>query len=155
MISTVKGRFNKFDAKMECDGDDFTNAKLTFVCDVASIDTGVADRDAHLRSPDFFDVEKFPQMRFDLTHVVRLSPKTYKMTGLCTIRDVTKELQLDAEFNGDDLDAYGQTKYGFDLTGVLKREDYGLTFQAYGGKGSAMVGNEIKLNISVQMIKTV
>jgi len=153
MISTVNGRFGVFDASMESSKPDFTDAKITFECDVDSINTGVADRDAHLRTADFFDTAKWPKIRFASTGIKHKGGQSYDLMGDFTIRDVTKPITLNCVFGGTDVDAYGQSKYGFDLTGAVKRADYGLVFQAYGGAGSAMVGDEVKLFVSVQMTK--
>ena len=153
MISTVNGRFGTFDAGMESSKADFTDAKIWFECDVASINTGVADRDAHLRTPDFFDTAKWPKIKFVSTKISHKGGSTYELTGDFTIRDTTRPVVLSTQFNGSDVDAYGQTKYGFDLIGSIKRSEFGLTFQAYGGAGGTMVGDEVKLIISVQMMK--
>lgn len=153
MISTVNGRFGVFDASMESSKADFTDAKITFECDVDSISTGVADRDAHLRTPDFFDTATWPKIKFASTAIKHKGGQNYDLTGDFTIRDVTRPITLGCVFGGSDVDAYGQTKYGFDLSGVVKRSEFGLTFQAYGGAGSAMVGDEVKLLMSVQMTK--
>jgi polyisoprenoid-binding protein YceI len=153
MISTVNGRFGTFDAEMESDRADFTDAKITFECDVDSINTGVADRDAHLRTADFFDVARWPKIKFASTGIKHKGGQSYELTGDFTIRDVTKPVTLGCVFGGSDVDAYGQTKFGFDLTGSVRRADFGLVFQAYGGAGSAMVGDEVKLLMSVQMVK--
>jgi len=153
MISTVNGRFGVFDASMESSKPDFTDAKITFECDVDSISTGVADRDAHLRTSDFFDTEKYPKIKFVSTGIKHKSGQEYDLMGDFTIRDVTNPITLSCVFGGSDVDAYGQTKYGFDLSGSVRRADYGLVFQAYGGAGSAMVGDEVKLIVSVQMTK--
>lgn len=153
MISTVNGRFGNFDAEMTSAKPDFTDAKIWFECDVDSINTGVADRDAHLRTPDFFDTAKWPKIRFVSTGIKHRGGQGYDLMGDFTIRDVTRPIMLNCTFGGSDVDAYGQSKFGFDLTGTVKRSDFGLTFQAYGGAGSAMVGDEVKLNMSVQMTK--
>ena len=153
MISTVNGRFGVFDASMESSKADFTDAKIWFECDVDSINTGVADRDAHLRTPDFFDTAKWPKIKFSSTAIKHKGGQNYELIGDFTIRDVTRQITLGCVFGGSDVDAYGQTKYGFDLSGVVKRSEFGLTFQAYGGAGSAMVGDEVKILVSVQMTK--
>lgn len=153
MISTVNGRFDTFEAAMTSSKDDFSDAQIEFSCDVDSINTGVADRDTHLRSADFFDTAKFPKMTFRSAGLTNRGMGRYDIWGDLTIRDVTKRINLAATFNGSDLDAYGQHKFGFDLIGSVKRADYGLVFQAYGGAGSGMVGEEVKLLVSIQMIK--
>jgi polyisoprenoid-binding protein YceI len=154
MISTVNGRFNRFtgDIVMPDDGD-LSKAQVAFVCEVASIDTGVKDRDEHLRSADFFDVEKHRLMSFQSTGAERIEGDRWSLTGDLTIKGVTKPITLVATYNGNDLDAEGQRKHGFDIEGEVMRKDYGLTFQAYGGAGGAMVGERVRLIISVQLIQ--
>jgi polyisoprenoid-binding protein YceI len=152
MISTVRGRFNEFSGSMESKSlSDFSGSKIDFECAVVSIDTGVKDRDDHLRSPDFFDVEKYPQMTFKSTSIVRVGDG-YDVNGLLTICGVSAPLCLEAEFSGWDIDAEGVTKYGFDMEGQINRKDFGLSFQLYGGAGQMMLGEQVKIQISAQMV---
>ena len=150
MISTVTGNFGKFNATMESDSDDFTDAKISFTADVDTISTNISDRDSHLKSPDFFDVENFPNISFESTNIVK-SSDDYEVTGNLTIKDVTLPITLKGAYNGNDVDAYGQTKYGFELDGKINRKDWGLTFNLEGGKGSLLIGDEVRLIISIQM----
>ena len=152
MISNVTGQFSKFDATMESESEDFSDAKMWFQADVASINTNIADRDNHLRSADFFDVENHPHMTFNSTSVEK-NGDSYIISGDLTIRGVAKPIQLNGRYNGSDVDAYGQTKYGFELEGVLNRKDWGLTFNLEGGKGSLIIGDEVRLNIGIQMME--
>jgi polyisoprenoid-binding protein YceI len=152
MISNVTGQFSKFDATMESESEDFSDAKMWFQADVASINTNIADRDNHLRSADFFDVENHPHMTFNSTSVEK-NGDSYIISGDLTIRGVAKPIQLNGKYNGSDVDAYGQTKYGFELEGVLNRKDWGLTFNLEGGKGSLIIGDEVRLNIGIQMME--
>jgi polyisoprenoid-binding protein YceI len=153
MISTVNGRFTKFDATMESDLEDFTDATLTFEADVDSITTNIEDRDAHLKSDDFFSAEKYPKITFKSTEVIKLSEGDYTINELLTIRDVELPITLKGSYNGNDVDAYGQTKYGFELEGVIKRSEYGLSFNAVGEKGGILVSDDVKLIISIQMMQ--
>lgn len=152
MISTVNGCFQKFDATMESETEDFTDAKITFECDVDSVYTNIADRDAHLKSPDFFAAEEFPKITYASTSIEK-DGDDYIVSGDLTIRGITKPIVLDGSYNGNDVDMYGNTKHGFELSGKVNRADYGLTFNALSGKGNAMVGDEIKLLISIQMLE--
>jgi len=152
MISNVTGQFSKFDATMKSESEDFSDAKMWFQADVASINTNIADRDNHLRSADFFDVENHPHMTFNSTSVEK-NGDSYIISGDLTIRGVAKPIQLNGKYNGSDVDAYGQTKYGFELEGVLNRKDWGLTFNLEGGKGSLIIGDEVRLNIGIQMME--
>lgn len=153
MISTVNGRFNKFDATMVSELEDFTDAVLTFEADVDSISTNIADRDNHLKSDDFFSAEKYPKITFKSTEINNIEGGDYVVEGLLTIRDVELPITLKGTYNGNDVDAYGQTKYGFELEGVIKRSDYGLSFNAVGEKGGILVSDDVKLIISIQMMK--
>lgn len=153
MISTVNGRFTKFDATMESELEDFTDAVLTFEADVDSITTNIEDRDNHLKSDDFFSAEKYPKITFKSTGINKLDNGDYTIDGLLTIRDVELPINLKGSYNGNDVDAYGQTKYGFELEGVIKRSEYGLSFNAVGEKGGILVSDDVKLIISIQMMK--
>jgi len=153
MISTVNGSFQSFDATLNSDGDDFANATVTFSADVNSVSTNIIDRDNHLKSVDFFDAENYPKINFNSTSVEKVDENSYVMNGDLEIRGISRPISLSVEYNGEDEDAYGQTKVGFDMEGKINRKDWGLDFNVAGGKGSLLVGDEVKLNISIQMIK--
>jgi len=153
MISTVNGRFTKFDATMEAELEDFTDATLTFEADVDSVTTNITDRDNHLKSDDFFSAENYPKITFKSTEINKLDDGNYDVNGLLTIRDVELPITLSGTYNGNDVDAYGQTKYGFELEGVIKRSEYGLSFNAVGEKGGVLVSDDVKLIVSIQMMK--
>ncbi|UPS91762.1 MULTISPECIES: YceI family protein [unclassified Bizionia] len=148
MISTVTGHFEDFQATAKTNGDDFNNAILEFSAKTASINTKNKDRDTHLKSDDFFNSEKFPEMTF-----VSKSFNGDTLVGDLTIRDVTKEITLDAELNGIAVDPYGQTKAGFEMTGNINRKDFNLTWSAVTEAGSIVVSDKVKLVIDVQFIK--
>jgi polyisoprenoid-binding protein YceI len=150
MISTVTGNFAKFNATMESSLEDFTDAKINFTADVNSISTNISDRDSHLKSPDFFDTVNYPNIVFESTKVEKLG-EDYAVHGNLTIKNVTLPITLKGAYNGNDVDAYGQTKYGFELEGKINRKDWGLTFNLEGGKGSLLIGDEVRLIISIQM----
>lgn len=148
MISTVSGQFEKFDAKAETDGDDFSSAKVEVSVDIDSINTKVKDRDAHLKSDDFFNAAEFPVMTFKSTGF-----DGEKLTGNLTIRDITKEVTLDTEFNGIVTDPYGQTKAGFEISGEINRKDFGLKWSAVTEAGNIVVSDKVKLVIGAQFVK--
>lgn len=148
MISTVTGHFEDFTATAQTDGDNFENASLQFTAKTASINTKNKDRDAHLKSDDFFNAEKFPEMTF-----VSKSFNGDKLVGDLTIRDVTKEITLDAELQGVAVDPYGQTKAGFEIKGEINRKDFNLTWSAVTEAGSIVVSDKVKLEVDVQFIK--
>ena len=148
MISTVTGHFENFEATAKTEGDSFQNATIAFSAKTASVNTKNKDRDAHLASDDFFNSEKFPEMKF-----VSKSFTGDQLTGDLTIRDVTKEITMDAEFNGIAVDPYGQTKADFEIRGEINRKDFGLTWGAITEAGSIVVSDKVKLVIDVQLIK--
>src|SRR5690606_17840415 len=125
MISTVTGHFEDFKATAKTNGDNFNNAVIEFSAKTASINTKNKDRDAHLKSDDFFNSEKFPEMKF-----VSKSYDGEKLIGDLTIRDVTKEITLETDLNGIAVDPYGQTKAGFEIKGEINRKDFNLTWSA-------------------------
>lgn len=148
MISTVTGHFEDFKATAKTDGDNFENAEISFTANTASINTKNEDRDTHLKSDDFFNSEKYPELKF-----VSKSFIGEKLTGDLTIRDVTKEVTLDVELNGIAVDPYGQTKAGFEINGEISRKDFDLTWNAVTEAGSVVVSDKIRLAIDVQLTK--
>ncbi len=153
MIASVKGRFETFEASATTEDESFENAQIEFSADVASIKTGVADRDAHLTAPDFFDAGTFPKISFKSTSMKAKGDDEYELAGDLTIRDVTKPVTLAVEFGGIMKDPYGQTKAGFTLEGKVNRKDYGLTWNALTETGGVMLGEDVKLQIDVQLVK--
>jgi polyisoprenoid-binding protein YceI len=153
MITTVTGYFRKFNVEVETEGDDFNSAKkIEFAAEVDSIDTNDEQRNAHLKSADFFDGEQNKHIRFSGTKYVG-SGQNAKLTGELTIRNVTKTITLNVEYGGIIVDGYGQTKAGFTVTGKISRKDFGLTWSAVTEAGSIVVSDEVKINVEVQLIK--
>lgn len=148
MISTVTGQFERFSGSVESDGDDFTDAVVHLEIEVDSINTRDKKRDAHLKSDDFFNAETFPGIIFQSK---RFDGK--KLTGDITIRETTREIALDTEFNGIAVDPYGQTKAGFELTGELNRKEFGLKWDAVTEAGNVVVSDRVILQIGVQVIR--
>jgi polyisoprenoid-binding protein YceI len=153
VISTVKGIFKDFSATIENEGEAFENATFTFEAKVDSIFTNQNDRDNHLKSADFFDVENHPTLNFVSTSVSKKSEDTFKITGDFTIKGVTKSVELTAEFGGIAKDGYGNVKAGFEITGTINRKDFGLTFHAVIEAGNIVVSDDIKLNVNLQFVK--
>ncbi|MRT15911.1 YceI family protein [Vitellibacter sp. q18] len=148
MISTVTGRFEKFNGQVETADQDFKNGNFTFSAEIDSINTNNKDRDQHLKSDEFFGAAAHPELSF--------KSKSFdgeKMVGDLTIKGVTKEISLDAEFNGTAVDPYGQTKAGFEFEGQISRKDFGLTWNAVTEAGSVVVGDKVKMIVSLQFIK--
>ncbi len=153
MITNVTGSFTKFDATIESSKEDFTDATVSFEADVDSISTNNEQRDAHLKSEDFFAAEKFPKLTFTSTEIKKTGEEEYKLIGDLTIRGTTKKVELSVEYGGSTTDPYGQFKVGFEISGKINRKEYGLVWSAVTEAGSVMVSDEVKLQLSVQFIK--
>lgn len=153
MITNVTGSFTQFDATMESDAADFSDAKISFEADVNSVTTNNEQRDTHLKSDDFFAAEKFPKLSFVSTSISKKSDDKYKLTGNLTIRDVTKTIDLDVEYGGTMTDPWGQVKAGFDVNGKINRKEFGLGWGAVTEAGGVVVSDEVKLHMAVQMVK--
>ncbi len=154
VISTVTGSFGSFDGQIETDGEDFENANATFTADIDSISTNNEDRDQHLKSDDFFNAEEYPQLTFESKNFEKTGDGKYKVTGDLTIRDITKEIELDVVHGGTVGDPYGQTKAGFEVTGTINRKEFGLTWNAVTEAGNVVVGDKIKLQLNVQFVQS-
>ncbi len=153
VISTVTGTFNKFEGSIESDSEDFDGAEASFALDVNSIDTNVADRDAHLKSDDFLNAEKYPQITFN-GKLNKVSDNNFKLVGPLTIREMTKEVELIVELGGTMVDGYGQTKAGFEISGVINRKEFGLSWSMVTEAGGVVVGDDVKLQLNIQVAKS-
>ncbi len=153
MITNVTGRFKKFSGKMESEQDDFTDAKIEFEADIDSIDTNNEQRDGHLRTGDFLDAAKYPKLTFTSTSLTKESDGIYKLNGDLSIHGVTKPVTMSAELAGVNKDPWGQTKVGFELTGSIHRKDFGMEYNAALETGGVLVGDEVKLQLDVQLVK--
>ncbi len=153
LISEVEGHFKDFDINVTSTRDDFENAKIEFTAKTASIFTDNEKRDEHLRSDDFFNSNKFPEMKFVSKSFKKVGKNKYKLTGDLTIRDVTKQITLDVVYNGTVKDPWGNTKAGFNVSGQLNRFDYGLKWNALTELGGAVVDKIVKLRIHVELTK--
>jgi polyisoprenoid-binding protein YceI len=150
VISEVEGSFSKFDGTVSHAKPDFTDAVIDFTVDVNSIDTDNEKRDGHLKSDDFFNAEKYPQMKFQGTSFKKLSGSKYELTGNLTIRDVTKPVKFDVVYGGTAKDGYGNTKAGFKATSNINRFDYGLKWNALTEAGGATVGKDITIDLKLE-----
>ena len=153
MISTVTGSFRQFEGQLEATGDDYSDAKVTFSADIDSINTGAEQRDGHLKSPDFFDAEKFPKLTFVSTSLTKTGDDTYTLAGDLTMHGVTKPVTLSVEHGGQMQDFYGQTKAGFDVNGTINRKDFGLVWGGVTEAGGIVLSDDIKLMMSIQFTK--
>lgn len=153
MIANVTGGFTKFDVNATTEGDDFSKAKINFTADINSINTNSEQRDGHLKSADFFDAEKFPQIKFESTSLNKKSDDEFQMNGNLTIKDVTKPVSLLVNFGGIGKDPYGNTKAGFTIEGKINRKDFGLNWNAALETGGMLVGEELKIQSEIQLAK--
>ncbi len=153
MISRVKGVFNDFEANILADPQDLTDAEIEFTVDLGSIDTRKKDRDDHLRSADFFDVENHPQMNFKATDIQKTSENEYDVTGDMTIRGTTKPVTFNMTFEGQHKDPWGNEVAGFSGHGKLNRKEVGLTWNATLETGGVLVGEDININIEIEAHK--
>lgn len=152
VISTVSGTFKTFDGSLESENEDFQDSSIEFTLDVNSIDTNQEQRDVHLKSADFFDVEKFPRISFKSTTFVK-DGEDYVLTGDLTIKDVTKQVKLNVEYGGAATDFYGNDKAGFEVAGKISRKEFGLTWEGITEAGAIVVGDDIKLQMNIQLTK--
>lgn len=153
VITDVEGYFKNYDAEITTEGDDFSKAKIDFTVKTNSIFTDNEKRDDHLRSDDFFNAEKYPMMTFKGKSMTKINDKKFKLVGDLTIRDVTKQVELDVKYNGTVKDAWGNTKAGFKITGEINRFDYNLKWNKAIETGSLVVGKEVELIIDLQLVK--
>ncbi|WP_047982189.1 YceI family protein [Ornithinibacillus contaminans] len=153
MMSKVKGVFNDFEATVEADVNDLTDAKIEFTVDLNSIDTRKEDRDNHLRSGDFFDVENYPTMTFVATTINKTADNLYDVTGDLTIRGVTKPVTFEITVEGVHKDPWGNEVAGFTGEGKLNRKDFGLVWNAALETGGVLVGEDVTINIELEAHK--
>ena len=151
VISEVDGSFKIFDGNMVTTKDDFSDAKINFTVDVNSINTDNDSRDGHLKSDDFFNAEKFPNMSFVSTSFKKKSGAMYELVGNLTIRDVTKKVSFSVKYGGTTKDPYGNTKAGFKATGTINRLQYGLKWNTLTEAGGAVVGSDIDFTVNLEM----
>jgi polyisoprenoid-binding protein YceI len=152
IISEVTGHFNNFDLKLTA-GNDFSDSEIEVTIDVNSIDSGIADRDNHLKSPDFFEAEKFPQITFKGRKIEKIDDEEFKLYGNLTIRDITKPIELKVIYGGTITDPWGKTRAGFKVLGSINRFDYNLKWNALIETGGAVVGKTINIICDVEVVK--
>jgi len=154
VVAKVRGRFDKFTGAVNIDDSDMTRSHVEATIDASSIDTGTPQRDTHLRSPDFFDVAKFPEIRFRSTRIEKLADDRYRVIGDLTIRDVTREVSLDVEYGGRAKDPWGNERVGFMAKGALDRRDFGLEWNQLLEAGGVLVGDRVDIELEVQGVRT-
>ncbi|RAN69473.1 polyisoprenoid-binding protein [Bacillus sp. SRB_336] len=150
-ISKVRGRFTEATAEARV-GDSLANSTLHAVVKTASFDSGDANRDQHVRSADFFDTEKYPEMKFRATSIEG-DGEDYTLTGDLTIRDITKPVELEVEFTGVAVDPFGATRAGFTAETVISRKEFGLTWNAALAAGGLLVSDKVKIELDAALVK--
>ena len=153
MITNVTGSFGEFTVDVQTEGNDFATAKIKFAADIASINTGNADRDNHLKSADFFNASEYPQLIFDSKSFEKKGEDQYVLVGNLTVRGTTRLVTFAVEFGGIGKDPWGNEKAGFTLSGKINRTDFGLNWNAALETGGVLVSEEVKLNAEIQLIK--
>lgn len=153
LVSHVTGHFKNFTATVETNGDDITSAKVHLTADVNSISTNNEQRDAHLRTGDFFDAEHHPQLVFESDRLEKTGENEYKLHGQLTMRGVTKPITLNVEHGGIVQDPWGLTRTGFNVTGKLNRKDWGVSFSIISETGSIMLGEEVSIIANAEFTK--
>lgn len=153
MITNVTGSFGKFDATVETEGDDVSTAKVHFTADMSSISTNNEQRDAHLRSADFFDAENHPQLIFAGDRMERVDADNFLMHGTLTLRGVSKPLTLKVEYGGLMVDPWGNTRVGFTVEGKINRKEFGVNWSAATEAGGIVVSDEVRIHCNAEFIK--
>jgi polyisoprenoid-binding protein YceI len=152
MVTTVRGQFRAYRGTVRLDPKDFARSSFEGEVDVASIDTGVADRDTHLRSNDFFDAPNHPKIKFNSSRIEPKGEGEFVVHGDITIRGVTRPIALDVEFHGTSKNPYGKTVAGLTASGTLNRKDFGVSFNALLETGGVAVGEKVKLEVEVEAV---
>ncbi len=155
VIAKVRGQFSRWTGTVTAPDGDFGRASLNVVIDASSIDTGVVDRDAHLRSADFFDTERYPEITFKSRAVARTASDRLRVTGDLTIKGVTREVALDVEALGLAKDPWGNERAAFSVTTAIDRRDFGLTWNQVLETGGVMVGDRIDIAIEIEAVRQV
>jgi polyisoprenoid-binding protein YceI len=151
-IATVRGSFDTFEGSLQV-GEDIADARFTAAIDTASVNTSEEQRDAHLRSADFFHADEHPQLTFESTAVEPVDAERFRIRGNLTLHGVTRELELDATIQGTETDPWGNDRVGLEITGELSRSDFGMEFNQVLGSGNLLVSDKVKLSLDISAIK--
>jgi polyisoprenoid-binding protein YceI len=154
MIATVRGHFREFGGRLDAAEEDPANSRVTGWAKVASIDTGNAERDAHLRSAEFFDAERYPEIRFASTRIQHVDGGDYRVSGELTIKDVTREVEMTATVEGAAEDPWGNERVGISVRGTIDRTDFGLTWQQRLQGGGLLVGERVSILVDVSAVRS-
>ena len=151
-VATVRGEFREFEGTLEI-GEDLSTARAYGTVKTASVDTNQPQRDEHLRSPDFFDVERYPEMRFESTRIEQIAEDAFRIIGDLTLHGITREIELEAELVGSGTGASDEQRIGLEVTSELSRSDYQMKFNAALGSGNAVVADKVRLELDLAAIK--
>jgi polyisoprenoid-binding protein YceI len=155
MITSVSGFFKNFEIKAETDGEDFSTAKIHLKADMKSISTNNEQRDQHLLNSDFFSVGEHPEMIFESARIEKLNDEHFNVHGNLTLKSETHPVILHVEYSGITKDPWGGTRAGFTVTGIIKRSQWGVNFNGVLETGGAILGEEVKINSEIQLVKEV
>jgi polyisoprenoid-binding protein YceI len=153
MITNVTGYFKKFEVSAETPTGDFADAKINAKIEVESINTNNTQRDEHLRTADFFQADEYPYIQFESTNIEKVDDETFNITGNLTIKNITKQVKVIAEYHGTTTDPWGNTKAGFELNGKITRKDFGINYNATLETGGVLLGEDLKLTGEIQLVK--
>jgi polyisoprenoid-binding protein YceI len=153
MITNVSGSFKTFQAEAKTQDDDFRTAKISLTVDINSVFTNNEQRDAHLRNSDFFETEKYPQLKFVSTRLEETDDNNFVLYGELTLKGVTKQVKLDVEYGTLAKDPWGSERAGFSVTGKIRRSDWGLNFNSVLETGGVALSDEVKISAEIQMVK--
>ncbi len=153
VITKVLGEFNEFAGQVEFDGKNVESGSVSITIQMTSIDTDNQKRDNHLKGPDFFNAEEYPEMTFKSKKVIKGNDASFKIIGDLTMKGVSKEVALDAEFNGSLTDPWGNTRAGFSATTTINRQDFDMKWNKALEAGGLMVGNEVTIILELELVK--
>lgn len=153
MITNVSGAFKNFQIEVETEGVDFSTAQIKAALEMASISTNNEQRDAHLRNADFFEVEKYPELKFQSLRLERVDNDTFHLYGDITLKGITKPVKLDVEYSGVTKDPWGGERAGFIVNGKINRSDWGVNFNGLMETGGLVLGEEVRINAEIQLVK--
>ena len=151
-IANVRGKFTEFEGTLEV-GEDLASSKARGKVNASSIDTNEEQRDAHLRSADFFNVEEHPEITFESTRVVPIDDESSHVYGNLTMHGVTREVKLDVVLQGTDIDPWDKERAGLEAVGTLKRSDFDMKFNQALGSGNVLVGDKVKVSLDISAVK--
>jgi polyisoprenoid-binding protein YceI len=153
MITNISGSFKNFQAEVETRDTDFSSAQISLTAEMKSISTYNEQRDAHLRNADFFEVEKYPELKFRSTNIEKTDSDTFALYGDLTLKGVTKPVKLHMEYNGVAKDPWGGERAGFVITGKINRSDWGVNFNGVLETGGVMLGEEVRISSEIELVK--